>query len=176
MQMLNYVQTDSEIVKGILSFDCVVGQKGCIYSDRNSLAKGKMVPLAKNRLISALTQKPKKGLVHGKVSLPKMHPQSNLAQTLKLKKVNGVKPQSKKIIKAMAQKKPSDSQNIQAKAHVNSKQTRDNALIKKQKELLKDINNPIDEIEQKLARQVKNKVTDNEGNMDLAKSMNKPSK
>ena len=106
LQLNNYVQTDSDIVQGILSFDCIVGQKGCVYSDRTSLSKGKMAPVARNRLINTLSQKKtKKPLIHGKTAQPKLHLQNNLAQTLKhVGKQVGVKAPTKMISKPFNKK------------------------------------------------------------------------
>lgn len=65
----NLLQTQSSVVEGILSFDCVIGSKNCIYNNRTHLAQGKMAPQAKSKLISTLTQKlSKKPLAQSKVS------------------------------------------------------------------------------------------------------------
>lgn len=53
-------------------------------------------------------------------------------------------------------------------------QKRDNALLRKQKNLMKDIPNPINEIESKLAKQVKNKASE-DMNSQEAKELLKPS-
>lgn len=52
----NMVQTESDIVSGILSFDCVVGQKNCIYQDKKNLAQGVMTNQAKAKLSKTLVK------------------------------------------------------------------------------------------------------------------------
>lgn len=118
------MNTNADLVEGILSFDCVVGQKGCIYTDKNSLAKGKMDPSAKNKLIKTLIPiKNNKPQIHSKVTLPKVNP-SKLAQTSQ--KQSAVSSHSKSINKDLH---PTAKLNLQQKAQMN----RDNALERKQK-------------------------------------------
>lgn len=80
IQLQSYVNTNADAVEGILSFDCVVGQTGCIYTDKTNLASGKMEVAARNKLISTmLPTKSNKPQIQSKVSSPKMS--SHLAQT-----------------------------------------------------------------------------------------------
>ena len=69
-----------------------------------------------------------------------------------------------------------NNQNLQSGAQINAKvgQKRDNALIRKQKELMKDIRNPIDDIEAKLSKQMKNKAIDEESSQGFANELLKP--
>jgi len=43
-------QTEADIKESILAFDCIVGDKNCIYKDKKALAQGKMSPNAKTKL------------------------------------------------------------------------------------------------------------------------------
>lgn len=50
----NLIEIETSILEGILSFDCVVGEKNCIYQNKKSLAQGKMNTAAKTKLITNL--------------------------------------------------------------------------------------------------------------------------
>lgn len=139
------VQTNADIRESLMSFNCIVGQKGCIYKNKQSLAQGKMTKAAKTSITKKLVKKP---IVKPKKAVPAKKP------VAAVQKKSVAKPVAKKPAARSQVSKPTKKIQKKPVAKTNV-QVQGNADLRMKKKLMKNIKDPLNETEAKIKSTMK---------------------